>query len=189
MPAAPAVSLALVICAARGLGGARMSQPEALTLAPRPSVWMACSVITVLGADVPAGSALTSWMTGLFTHWRGQVLPWSPPVTSCMPETPDSPGRAVRTSALGLTSLIPKACSSWGVATYTGPDQDRPGPGWSRWALVWSSSMTVFEPRALAMFWATAAWACGVLAVWVLDAPGPLPGPLPGPPPGPPLGV
>ena len=30
---------------------------------------MACSVITVLGADVPAGSALTSWITGLATHW------------------------------------------------------------------------------------------------------------------------
>ena len=37
------------------------------------------------------------------------------------------------------------------------------------------------------MFWATAAWACGVLAVPdVLGPPGPLPGP---PPPGPPLGV
>ncbi len=45
----------------------------------------------------------------------------------------------------------------------------------------------VFEPRALAMFWATAAWACGVLAVPDgLDPPGPLPGP---PPPGPPFGV
>ena len=32
------------------------------------------------------------------------------------------------------------------------------------------------------MFWATAAWACGVLAVPDgLDSPGPLPGPPPGP--------
>src|ERR1700722_18780830 len=194
MPAAPAVSLAFVICAAVGLCGARMSQPWGLTLLLRPSVRMACSVMTVFGAEVPAGSAPTSWITGFCTHWPGQLLPWSPPVTSCMPETPDSPGRAVRTSASGLTSaaLIPNACSSWGVATYTGPDQDRPGPGWSRWPLLWSSSMTVLEPRALAMFWATAAWACGVLAVpgaLPLGPLGPL-GPLPGPPPpGPPLGA
>src|SRR5271165_6272876 len=97
-----------------------------------------------------------------------------------MSEMPDSPGRAVRMSASGLTSdaLIPKACRSWGVATYTGPDQDRPAAAcWSE-ALVWSSSMTVFEPSALAMFWATAAWACGVLAVPdVLGPPGPLPAP------------
>ena len=41
------------------------------------------------------------------------------------------------------------------------------------------------------MFWATAAWACGVLAVPDgLCPPDPLPGPLPGPPPsGPPFGV
>ena len=30
---------------------------------------MACSVITVLGADVPDGSAPTSWITGLARHW------------------------------------------------------------------------------------------------------------------------
>jgi len=40
--------------------------------------------------------------------------------------------------------------------------------------------MTVLEPRPLAMSWATAAWACGVLAV--PDGLGP---PLPGPPPWP----
>ena len=70
------------------------------------------------------------------------------------------------------------------MATYTGPDQDRPAAACCSEALVGSSSMTVFEPRALAMFWATAAWACGVLAVPEgLDPPGPLPWP------GPPLGV
>src|SRR5271169_246974 len=101
-----------------------------------------------------------------------------------MSERPDSPGRMVRTSAPGLTSdaLIPKACRSCGVATYTGPDQDRPAAAWLRLAPAWSSSMTVLEPRALAMFWATAAWACGVLAVPDgLPPPGPLPAP-PGPP-------
>ena len=43
----------------------------------RPSVWMACSVITVLGADVPDGSAPTSWITGLARHWpfgHGQLV-------------------------------------------------------------------------------------------------------------------
>src|SRR6266404_3665164 len=82
-------------------------------------------------------------------------------------DRPDSPGRMLRTSALGLTSdaLIPKAARSCGVATYTGPDQERPAAACCSDALVWSSSMTVFEPRALAMFWATATWACGVPAV------------------------
>src|SRR5271166_1353853 len=101
---------------------------------------------------------------------------------------PDRPGRAVRKSASGLTSdaLIPKARRSWGVATYTGPDQERPAAACCSEAPAWSSSMTVLEPRALAMFCAVAAWACGVLTVPdELDPPGP----LPGPPPGPPLGV
>src|ERR1035438_9359380 len=76
---------------------------------------------------------------------------------------PDSPGRAVRMSASGLTSdaLIPKAARSWGVATYTGPDQERPAAAcWSE-ALVESSSVTVLEPRALAMLRATAVWGGG----------------------------
>src|SRR5580693_6321339 len=106
-----------------------------------------------------------------------------------MSDRPDRPGRMLRTSASGLISdaSIPNAARSWGVATYTGPDQDRPAAACCSEALVWSSAMTVVEPRALAMVWATAACACGVLAVPdVLPPPGPLPGP---PPPGPPLGV
>ena len=67
-PAAAAASRALVICAAVGGAGVWMSQPSAVTLARRPSVPMACSVITVLGAEVPDGSALTSWITGLARH-------------------------------------------------------------------------------------------------------------------------
>ena len=63
MPAAQAVSLASVICAAVGGCGAWISQPE--TLVCRPRAWMPCSVITVLGAEVPDGSAPTSWITGL----------------------------------------------------------------------------------------------------------------------------
>ena len=101
---------------------------------------------------------------------------------------PDSPGRMVRMSASGLMpdALIPKAARSWGVATYTGPDQERPAAACCSEALVWSSSMTAPEPRPLAMLWATAAWACGVLAVPEVLCP-PVPGP---PPPGPPpLGV
>src|ERR1700685_1125795 len=98
-----------------------------------------------------------------------------------MRETPRTPGRAVRTSASGLMSdaLIPKAARSWGVATNTGPDQLRPAAAcWSE-ALVWSSSMTVLEPRALAMLAATAAWACGVLVVaGPLEPLGPMLGPL-----------
>src|SRR5215475_2469582 len=93
-----------------------------------------------------------------------------------MSDRPDSPGRAVRMSAPGLTSdaLIPKARRSCGVPTYTGPDQDRPAAAcWSE-APASSSAMTVCEPRPLAMSWAAAAWACGVLAVPDgLDPPGP----------------
>src|SRR6266566_2796050 len=156
MPAAEAVSLASVICAAVGGCEAWISQPE--TLLCRPSAWMACSVITVLGPDVPDGRAPTSWITGLARHWPGHEPPLSP-YWSRMPERPDNPGRMVRRSASALISdaLIPKACRSWGVATKIRPDQDRPAPRCSRLALVWSSSLTVFEPRALAMFWATAA--------------------------------
>ncbi len=68
-PAAAAASLALVICAAVGGAAVWMSQPSAVTLGCRWSVLMACSVITVLGADVPDGSALISWITGLARHW------------------------------------------------------------------------------------------------------------------------
>ena len=68
-PAAAAASRALVICAAVGGLGAWMSQPSDVTLDCRWSAAMACSVITVFGADVPDGSALTSWITGLARHW------------------------------------------------------------------------------------------------------------------------
>ena len=74
-----------MICAAVGGCGAWISQPEALVC--RPSAWMACSVITVLGADVPDGRAPTSWITGLARHWPAGTelvgpapLPWPPPV-------------------------------------------------------------------------------------------------------------
>ena len=67
LPAAAAVSRASVICSAVGGCAAWISQPE--TLVCRPRAVMACSVITVLGADVPEGSAPASWITGLATHW------------------------------------------------------------------------------------------------------------------------
>src|SRR5207245_9784573 len=66
MFAAAAASLALWICALVSGLAVWISQPATVP-GPvcRPSVWMACSVITVLGADVPDGSALTSWIGGL----------------------------------------------------------------------------------------------------------------------------
>src|SRR5215472_13576959 len=134
---------------------------------------MACSVITVLGADVPDGSALTSSIGGLATQlplWQGNETgplgPWPGPepgpgplgllaglYSSCIFEMPDSPGRMVRMSAVGLywLAVIPKACSSCGVATYSGPDQLRPLSAWIRLALVVSSSTTSREPRSAAM--------------------------------------
>src|ERR1039457_52244 len=62
-PAAAAGSLALLIWAAVGGWGVWMGHPSVLTC--RPNSWTACSVKTVLGADVPEGRALTSWITGL----------------------------------------------------------------------------------------------------------------------------
>src|SRR6516225_12389613 len=66
MFAAPAATCALWICALVSGLAVWISQPATLS-GPvcRPSVRMACSVITVLGADVPDGSALTSWIEGL----------------------------------------------------------------------------------------------------------------------------
>ena len=76
IPAAAAVSRALVICAAVGGFGVWMNQPTALPVPVMCRVRMACSVNTVLGADVPDGSALISWITGLarqlpFGHGEG----------------------------------------------------------------------------------------------------------------------
>src|SRR6516165_6439749 len=66
MCAAPAATCALWICALVSGLAVWISQP-ATPSGPvcRCSVWTACSVITVLGADVPDGSALTSWIGGL----------------------------------------------------------------------------------------------------------------------------
>src|SRR5690348_14822213 len=66
MFAAAAATWALWICALVSGLAVWISQP----MTPpgpicRPSVRTACSVITVLGGDVPDGSALTSWITGL----------------------------------------------------------------------------------------------------------------------------
>src|SRR6185312_6111123 len=90
-PALAAASRALLICAAVGGCGAWMSQPATPLLPPRCKVRMACSVITVFGADVPDGSALTSWITGLarqlfFGHVK--LLPLGPPGPVGLPGLP-----------------------------------------------------------------------------------------------------
>jgi hypothetical protein len=99
---------------------------------------------------------------------------------SCICEVPDSPGRIVRTSAVGSTweALIPNARSSCGVATYSGPDQLRPDAACWGMALVESSSMTSWDPSAPAMLCAPAAMDRSWLPVVAL--PDPAPGP-PGP--------
>src|SRR5690348_17852542 len=84
---AAAATWALWICALVSGFGVWISQPATV---PGPvcrcSVRMACSVITVLGADVPDGSALTSSIGGLATQlpwWHGKVTgplgPWPGP--------------------------------------------------------------------------------------------------------------
>ena len=78
---------------------------------------------------------------------------------------------------MGLTceGLIPKARSSCGVATYTGPDQLRPDAACWRVALVESSWITSREPSAAARPRACAAIDRSLLPVTA--APEPLPGP------------
>ena len=74
---------------------------------------MACSVMRVLGAEVPLGSWLT-WSTIGWTHplaslqvdKAGSEDPAGPepnsPLDSTRADTPENPGRLERTSASGL---------------------------------------------------------------------------------------
>src|SRR5580693_714978 len=68
IPATAAVCRALVICVAVGGFGVWTNQPTTSLVPVMCRVRMACSVITVLGADVPDGSAPTPWITGLATQ-------------------------------------------------------------------------------------------------------------------------
>ncbi len=119
-PAAAAVCLAFVIWAAVSPPGAWISQPA--VVAVNLNSRMACSVITVFGAEVPEGSAPISWIGGLARQLPGgQGLPGGllGVSHSCMCCVVGRPGRMVRKSASGLTcaGVIPNAFSSCGVAT------------------------------------------------------------------------
>src|ERR1700683_4204502 len=126
-PAVTAVCLAFVIWVAVSPPGAWISQP--VVVAVNLNSRMACSVITVFGAEVPEGSALISWIGGLARQppgvqgVSGRTLRVS---QSCMCCVVDRPGRMVRKSAPGLTcvGVIPNALSSCGVAT-EGVDRKR----------------------------------------------------------------
>ena len=85
-----------------------MSQPAVLIV--RWNWRTACSVITVFGADVPDGNALTSWILGFARQepgWQGELGPEGrllyAPYWSCISGQADRPGRMVRMSASGLT--------------------------------------------------------------------------------------
>src|SRR5580700_9930947 len=125
IPAAAAVARALVICV--GVGGFGVWTNQATVFpGPAPVRWRvrtACSVNTVFGADVPDGSALISWITGLARQllfgqgkdcWPCGPPPPGPPCCpppplvlngSCILPSPDSPGRMLSTSAFGSTWL------------------------------------------------------------------------------------
>ena len=68
----------------RMLGAADLGRGEGLRSLDQPVLvvaWMwnscmACSVITVFGADVPLGRAPTSWMTGCARQFAAAVQPW-----------------------------------------------------------------------------------------------------------------
>ena len=51
--------------------GAWISQPDTFAVQAEMCRRTACSVITVLGAEVPDGSAPTSWITGLARQLPG----------------------------------------------------------------------------------------------------------------------
>src|SRR5258706_9328588 len=68
-PAVAAVCLAFVTWAAVSPSGAWISQPAVVAM--KLNCRMACSVITVFGAEVPDGSALVSWMGGLARQLPG----------------------------------------------------------------------------------------------------------------------
>ncbi len=90
IPAAAAVCWALWIWLAVSGCAVRISQPWVVMLPASPSSWTACSVITVFGAEVPDGRALSCWITGLFTQWpltQGRV--------SSLPEGPGGQPLAV----------------------------------------------------------------------------------------------
>jgi hypothetical protein len=121
---AAAIKLALRICAAVGGWFVTMNQPASEVC--RWSVRIACSVITVFGADVPEGSEPTYWIVGFQMHellghgyWLDGGPPPPSPHVSCIRERPAIPGRHVKTSASGSIAdvLIPNARSSWGVST------------------------------------------------------------------------
>ena len=119
-PAVAAVCLAFVTWVAVSPPGAWISQPA--VVAVNLNRRMACSVITVFGAEVPEGSAPISWIGGLGRQLPGrQGLPGGLLGVnhSCISRVADRPGRMVRTSASGLTcaGVIPNAFSSCGVAT------------------------------------------------------------------------
>src|SRR5580658_10473966 len=119
-PAVAAICVALMIWVAVSPAGAWISQPA--VVAVRLYARMACSVITVFGAEVPEGSAPISWIGGLARQLpavqgvSGGTLRVS---QSCMCCVVDRAGRIVRKSASGLTcaGVIPNAFSSCGVAT------------------------------------------------------------------------
>src|SRR5260370_41395656 len=89
--------------------GTVLSQRAGVIGRCRRSVAIACSVITVFGAEVPDGSWLTSWIEGLATQERGGqgevllLLVHGGLLVSCMRLIVDRPGRDVRMSAPGLT--------------------------------------------------------------------------------------
>ena len=66
MFAAAAVVSAPWICAAVGGWAVSINQPPVSTVFSMPSMWIACSVRTMFGAEVPEGSAPTCWTSGFF---------------------------------------------------------------------------------------------------------------------------
>src|SRR6266571_6457430 len=77
-PEATAICRAAVICAAVSGLGVWISQPSGTSCSPR--AWTARAVITVFGAEVPAGRLSTAWIFGLARQLlAGQGSVWDGP--------------------------------------------------------------------------------------------------------------
>jgi hypothetical protein len=105
-PAVGAVCLALVIWVAVSPPSPWISQPA--VVAVNLNSRMACSVITVFGAEVPAGRAPISWIGGLARQLPGrQGLrggSWGCPTAACAASWT---GRAARLPAIVSSALLP----------------------------------------------------------------------------------
>ena len=91
VPRPSAAWRAALTCAAVSADGAVTSQPTGTEVSPRALT--AFSVITLFGTEVPAGSLLTSWMTGFRMHIPAGQGSFARPGEELAVDQREAPGR------------------------------------------------------------------------------------------------